>query len=370
MSSEGRARPLAWRDWSCSTRWSPGCCSSCTRWLGSGEWPRYMRSRCTCCSLCSPSCSFWRLRSPSSSSAAEATNGEHTPGKGERGVLGYCPLRCSQVTQETFSPKPTDPLSIRIPFVLACGLEGARYACASLGHAGVALPQGNTGKARVTFTRHPVAGLATWKIRGEKGGSACLLCIKCSKSGSLGARGCQCALLSAFGVCGCARLLCVRAGVDALCWTSGTLARTCVHGAAMKGEKTRPTFQPLLFLHQQGTSFKCLGLDAWELGTVQPILFQMCCHVSGGQAAGGSDLISTCMNYRLSTMLPFLPERLEWQEKKRKRFSCHLQRAPTSITPLADFIPKLLQDRSLPVLIFKNNEAVFSHVSIVKKKTT
>lgn len=82
----GRVRGPAWRGWSSSTPWPLGCCSCCTRWSGSGEWPRWRRSRGTGCSRCSTSCSSWRLRSPSGSSAAEATNGESAPGK--RGLTG------------------------------------------------------------------------------------------------------------------------------------------------------------------------------------------------------------------------------------------------------------------------------------------
>lgn len=77
--------PAGWWGWFCLRRWSPGCCSCCTLWSPSGEWPGWRKSTVTGCWPCSTSCWSWRQCSPSSSSAAEATNGECPGKRGGRG---------------------------------------------------------------------------------------------------------------------------------------------------------------------------------------------------------------------------------------------------------------------------------------------
>lgn len=188
--------------------------------------------------------------------------------------------------------------------------------------------QGITGKTPITARRHPVPALATWKRRKKKG-SACLFCRKCSKWGIWGQEGCHVTCFLNLGcVCVCARgysaymqvwecpSLAIRDFGKSLCARDSGEGREDPDSTTVCAFSRLASFQPL-----EPDMAPASGVWVWSLWSLangQLIWSKMGCHAGGGTSRGWFRLNLSVKNYRLSVMLYFLPQRLEYNRRNKR----------------------------------------------------
>lgn len=206
------------------------------------------------------------------------------------------------------------------PLVPSGSVEAAGCLGVSSGHAEVPPgSQGNTGKARVAPTCHPVPGLATWKTGKRRKRLLALRRVHqgCQALGILNLR-CECAQFS-LGVCSYG---------NALLWADLSESQ---HRAASRGRSHSQ--------HVCGFSFACTspgrpglasspceasGVASQPWLVVSPLVKEglRCCEGIGRQ---WFSLKLDVPHYRFCLMLYFLPKDLDGNQRIERKISCHLQ---------------------------------------------